>query len=43
MLLLALAETANRHLLMLIIDETMRANISALYRAHVEEPNCMGK
>jgi hypothetical protein len=42
MLLLALAETANRHLLMLIIDETIRANISVLYRAHVGEPNCMG-
>lgn len=42
MLLLALAETANRHLPMLIIDETIRANISVLYRAHVEEPDCMG-
>jgi hypothetical protein len=28
MLLLALAETANRHLLMLIVDETIRANIA---------------
>lgn len=27
LLLLALAETANRHLLMLIFDETIRANI----------------
>jgi hypothetical protein len=42
MLLLALAETVNRHLLMLIIDETIRTHIAVLYRTHAEGLNYIG-
>lgn len=43
LLLLALAETANRHLLMLIMDETIRANMPILYKTHVKRPKCSGQ
>lgn len=43
LLLLALAETTNRHLLTLIMDETIRANMPILHRTHVKRPQYSGQ